>query len=81
MTTAPPTPLPVPAPALVESPASLAATAAAVIALHTPTENGMCAQCLAEGRLTFHPCSNRRWAEAVAAGPGPSAARWPGEGR
>jgi hypothetical protein len=51
----------------VESPVCLAATAAAVIALHTPTEIGMCAQCLAEGRLTFHPCSSRRWAEAVAA--------------
>jgi len=41
-------------------------TTDAILALHTPDDDTlMCAQCRFEGRLTPHPCTHRRWADAV----------------
>ncbi|MDG4834858.1 hypothetical protein O7627_36940 [Solwaraspora sp. WMMD1047] len=50
-----------------ESPACLAASAAAVLALHTSTGDGACAQCRAEGRSSPYPCPRRGWAESIQA--------------
>ncbi|MFY1652826.1 hypothetical protein ACN27J_18285 [Solwaraspora sp. WMMB762] len=57
------TPTHPPAPAPAYPSASL--TADAILALHTPDDTLMCAQCRFEGRLTPHPCTHRRWADAV----------------
>nr|MDT0658742.1 hypothetical protein [Micromonospora sp. DSM 115978] len=59
----PDTPPPTPA---AESVVSLAASAAAILALHTADEQGMCTQCRAAyAHLTPHPCSQHAWAQRV----------------
>ncbi|MDG4763878.1 hypothetical protein O7632_07115 [Solwaraspora sp. WMMD406] len=45
--------------------ANLTPAADAILAVHTPDDTNMCAQCQFEGRLVPHPCAHRRWADAV----------------